>query len=418
MKHLKIKVLYVCPFAHYPGHFTWASIRETKALSQGGAEVTLLTSGGIFENTQLKMPHLVTFPHTRYTVPIYNLIVFFRRQVLSRWLVMFFETLLTQIKAVRLTKKFNYDIIHLRDGEPFLFLPHLLSLPFKGCNWVIWLTASNLYPPAAQSFHARIYITIIKLINSNLWKPLYRASLRRNNFIFLTENETARKDYSSYLGGIFDGKVFCVPLGAGKPISTIPKEKAKKHLGLPQDKPIFLSFGAPHSGKDVETIFRALHDLSDICLVHAGTQAFGLGTNTANLADNYANPDRVIIRDCYIPEEEKPYYFFASDAMILSYKRHFLSTSSLLWESCRYRTPVISSDNLQLAKLIKDYNVGLLFKAQDTDSLRAAIVRFSKLTPGQIKMFRDNCYKFANEFPIDKWAEKCLGVYHTLLVKS
>jgi glycosyltransferase involved in cell wall biosynthesis len=411
----QIKVLYVCPFAHYPGHFTWAAVRETRALSQGGANVTLLTPWGLIDEIQIKVPHFIIFSRTG---SIYHLSEFFRKWVLSRWLVMFFETFLTLAKAVQLKRKFNYDIIHLRDGEPFLFLPHLLNLPFRGHNWAIWLTASNIYPPATHNFNTRIYATIIKLINSGFWKSLYHASLKRNNFIYLTENETARQDYESYLGGIFAGKVVCVPLGMGKPVSVIPKEKAKKHLGFPQDKPIFLSFGAPHSGKDVETIFRAFRNLPDVCLVHAGTQAFGLGTSNVNLAENYAETNRVIIRDYYIPEEEKPYYFFASDAMILSYKRHFLSTSSLLWESCRYETPVISSNNVQLAKLIKEYNVGLLFKAQDSDSLREAVMHFGRLAPEQIKIFKDNCHRFANEFPIDKWAQKCLEIYHILLQKE
>jgi glycosyltransferase involved in cell wall biosynthesis len=398
----QIKVLYVCPFAHYPGHFTWASARETKALSQAGIEVALLTSSGVIDEAQLKVPSLVVFPRTGYTIPLHHLASFLRRWGLSRWLLMFFETVLTLSKAVQIKRKFNYDIIHLRDGEPFLFLPHLLSLPFRGCNWAIWLTASNIYPPPAQNFQLRIYRAVIKFINSSLWRPLYHASLARNSFVFLTENEKARQDYNSYLGGIFAGKVVCLPLGAGRPANKIPKS-------------IFLSFGAPHSGKDVETIFRALSDLPDVCLVHAGTQAFGLGTNTENLVENYVEPNRMIIRDYYIPEEEKPYYFFAADAMILSYKRHFLSTSSLLWETCRFETPVISSDNGQLVKLVESYNIGLLFKAQNTDSLRKAIIRFMNLKPEEIEVLKDNCRRFATEFSIDKWADRCLEIYNSLL---
>lgn len=375
--------------------------------------MTLLTTWGLIGDAKSEVPHIVILSSSRV---LYRLFVLLRKWVLSRWMVMFCENILTLRKAVQLKRKFNYDVIHLRDGEPFFFLPHLLSFPFKGFNWVIWLTASNIYPPTTKSFQVSIYKVMVKFVNSRLWKSLYRNSLSRNNFVFLTENETARQDYSAYLGGILAGKVFCVPLGAGKPVKIISKEKAKRHLGLPQDKPIFLSFGAPHSGKDVETIFRALSDLPDVCLVHAGTQAFGLGTNTTNLAKNYTEPNRMIIRDCYIPEEEKPYYFFASDAMILSYKRHFLSTSSLLWESCRYETPVISSDNVQLAKLIKGYKVGLLFKSQDPDSLRNAVIRFGRLAPEQIDIFKDNCHKFANEFPIDKWAGKCLEIYQRMLI--
>jgi glycosyltransferase involved in cell wall biosynthesis len=126
----------------------------------------------------------------------------------------------------------------------------------------------------------------------------------------------------------------------------------------------------------------------------------------------------MIIRDYYIPEDEKPYYFFAADAMILSYKRHFLSTSSLLWETCRFETPVISSDNGQLVKLVENYNVGLLFKAQDPDSLRKAIIHFLSLKSEEIKVLKDNCSHFAAEFSMDKWAQKCQLIYGRLLIND
>jgi len=328
---------------------------------------------------------------------------------------MFFETLVTLSRAIAIKRKRKVDIIHLRDGEPFIFLSHLLSLPFRGYRWVISLTASNIYPPKPKTFTQSVYTVAIRFVNSGIWKPLYRFSLARNGFMFLTQNETARRDYNSYLGGIFGGKVIYLPLGSDKPVKTIDKNKARRKLKLPLDKPVFLSFGAPHSGKDLETIFRAVGGLPDVCLVHAGSQAFSLGANTSNLVDKYSEPNRVIISDHYISEEEKPYYFFAADAAILSYTRQFLSTSSLLWESCRFGTPVIASDNGQLRELVEAYDVGLLFKAQDSAFLREAMVHFIKLNPEQIELLKRSCRRFANEFSLEKWAQRCIEIYDNLL---
>lgn len=410
-----ISVLYVCPYAHYPGHFAAAAVQETQTLAEAGVETMLLTFCGVIGKAKIQVPCSVAFPETHLTKPIHNFIRLLRKWTISRWLVMFLETLITLSRAISIKRKRKIDIIHLRDGEPFIFLSHLLSLPFRGYSWVVSLTASNIYPPKPKTFTQSIYTTAVRFVNSGMWRPLYRISLAKNSFIFLTQNETARRDYNSYLGGIFRGKVIYLPLGSDKPVKTIDKNKARRKLKLPLDKPVFLSFGAPHSGKDLETIFRAVGELEDVCLVHAGSQAFSLGANTSNLADKFNKPNRIIIIDHYISEEEKPYYFFAADAAILSYTRQFLSTSSLLWEACRFGTPVIASDNGQLRELVESYDVGLLFKAQNSDFLREAMVHFIKLNPEQIELLKRSCRRFANEFSLERWAQKCIEIYDNLL---
>ncbi len=418
----QLKVLYVCPYAHYPGHFPSAAVHESQALAQAGAEVKLLTFCGAIGEAETKVPQLVVLPQTRLSLPVHYFISLLRRWTLSRWILMFFETLLTLFKAIRLKRKLNYDIIHLRDGEPFLFLSHLLSLPFRGYNWAISLTASNIYPPPIPSVRPQnlgllIYTIALKFINSRLWRPLYRVGLARNRFVFLTQNETSQRDYSSYLQGVFDGKVIYLPLGTDSVENVISKEEARQHLGLPQGKPVLLSFGAPHSGKDLETVFRALKDLPEVYFVHAGRQAFGLGINLEEVAMDYIDADRMSFRNYYIPESEKPYYFFAADAAIISYTRQFLSTTSLLWESCRFATPVIASDNGQLKELVEAFQPGLLFTAQDADSLRQAIIHFVNLKPEEIQALKDNCHRFASEFSMERWAQKCLDIYNGLLIE-
>jgi len=121
------------------------------------------------------------------------------------------------------------------------------------------------------------------------------------------------------------------------------------------------------------------------------------------------------IKDYYVPEEEKPYYFFAADAAVLSYTKEFLSTTSLLWESCRFGIPVIASDNGDLKALMETFKPGLLFKAQDVDSLKEAITRFIELRPGEVKKLKENCHKFTYQFSMKKWAQRCIKLYNLLL---
>ena len=420
-----MKILYVCPFAHYAGHFPWAAVHETQALARAGVEVKLLTFRGVIDKAEVKVPQLTVRQHIRLAVPLYHVANLLRKCKGISFACMSLEYFLTLCVAIRLKQKLSCNIIHLRDGEPFLFLPHLLSLPLRGQNWAVSLIDINLVTLAThpslltdlrKSFRAFLYTLTIGILNSNLWRPVYRMSLSRNHFIFLTQNKEMKQSLESYMQGALVGKVFCLPPGIDDTERVISKEEARRYFGLPQDKPVFLSFGSLHTGKDVETIFRALKYMPDVFLLHGGDPVFRLNLpSPENLAEKYDMKDRAILRDYYIPEEEKPYYFLAADAIILSYTKQFLSTASLLWEACRFELPVIASDNGQLRELVETFRPGLVFAAQDPDSLRQAVSRFINLKPGEVRKLKENCRRFTNEFSMDKWAQKCLEIYDRLL---
>jgi len=413
----RIRVLYVCPFAHYPGHPPWAAVYETQALARAGAEVELLTFCGVIGKAEVKVPQLTVRPYIKLAIPLYYLASLLRKWRLTRRLSMSVEAFLTLAVTVRLKRKLNCDIIHLRDGDTFLFLVHLFNLPLHGYNWVVSLISRNLIThlplltALRKDFRLFLYTIFLRIVNSGLWKPVYRRSLARNHFLFLTQDESTKRNFELYAQGIFSGKVFCLPLGVDKVEKIISKEEARRYLGLPQDKSVFLSFGFLHAGKDLETVFRALKEVPDAFLIRAGDPGFNPGLNSANLTHRYGILDRIIIKDCYIPEEEKPYYFFAADAIILSYTKQFGSTVSLLWEACRFGTPVIASNNSQLRQLVEAFQLGLLFTVQDADSLRKAIMRFTNLKPEEIERLKENCLRFTSEFSLEKWAQRCLEIY-------
>ena len=419
----QLKVLYVCPFAHYTGHFPWEAAHETQALAQAGVRVELLTFCGVTDDAEVKVPQSNVCQHAKLGI-FYHLANFFRKWGFTVWFAMFLETFSTLNVAIRLKQKQGYDIIHLRDGEPFLFLIHLLNLRQRDYNWIVSLTGSNLimldtHPSLLsalkKSFRLFLYTIYIRFLTTSLWRPAYCKSLARNRFLFLTQNKTMQQSFESYMGGVLKGKVLCLSLGVNETGKVISREEARRYFGLPQDKPVFLSFGFLHAGKDMEAIFRALKDVPDAFLLHGGDQMFKLHLpNSKILAETYDILERTMIKDHYIPEEEKPYYFFAADAVILSYARQFLGTTSLLWQACRFGTPVIASDNGQLKELVKEYQLGLLFKAQDAESLKKAVRRFIKLKPVEVKKMKDNCHRFADEFSHEKWAQRCIEIYDRL----
>ena len=401
---------------------------ESTALSQAGAEVELLTFKGLLDKTPLRIKQWTVRQHITLSLPIYYLSVLMRKSRYTRMFAKLIEYTLTIMVAIKLNKQFNYDVLHLREGDPLLFILHLLNLLQQGNNWSVILIGAELIAQSSLLSspwkNPKQFFTILftRAMNSNFWKPVFSRSSARNKFVYLTENEAIRNSYEPYMKGALAGNIFCLPLGVNKIDKTISKEEARKYLGIPIDKPVFLCFGSPHAGKEWKTIYIALKDIQDVILLFGGNQRLddrGLSLqlpNSVSLSAKYGMNDRVLIKDHYISEKEKPYYFFAADAIILSYTKQFLSNASSLWEACRFKTPVIISDNSQLRAIMDSYKPGMVFKAQDPDSLGETIRQFIDLSQEEILRFKENCRRFNEEFSINRWAKQCLQIYEDHLL--
>jgi len=408
----RIRILYVCPWAHWAGHPPWAAMRESEALSKAGAEVSLCTFQGILGQKEIEIPHRMVTSSKAGSLSgiLLRLLLSLKANPIKSAVIWFLEQLATLLLAVKLRKTLKYDVIYLRDGDPFIFTPFLLGLVFRRYRWVISLIGVKaLIPPFVSWYHKLFY----KLINSSIWKPIYRRGFAINQFIFTCQNEYM-KDYfeTNFLGGILAGKISVVPIGVEQTNGNISQEEARHYLNLPEDKTIFLHFGSLHSGKDIETVIVALKDIPDACLVHAGAVDVRLFLMTlgklTDLIKHYGLQDRIIIRNHFIPESEKQYYFGAADAVILSYKKDSTQTASLYWQAARFGLPTIASDIGELGELIKEYKTGEPFIAEDVASLKRAICRFILSNSTERLIMKDNCKKFCSKFSLDEWAKNCI----------
>jgi glycosyltransferase involved in cell wall biosynthesis len=330
------------------------------------------------------------------------------------------ETVLTIRKAISIRK--SYDIIQVRDGEPFIFIPFVFSIPYKNIKWNISLTAAIVFKPKVtlMDFIRRPFVYLYSKalylwVNNPMWRLLYLVSLRRTRFVLTPQNEIATKAYKEYLGGIFKHNVVCVELGVDRRCYIIDKSVAREKLGVPQDAFVVLSFGAPHSGKNMDIIFQSVRDIGSVYLLHGGTHTFSLGSNPIVLMEKYNVKDRVKLYNRYVPDIEHPYFFCAADVIVLSYTKEFASTSSTLWESSKYKLPVVSSNANTLGEDVKKFGLGLLFDADDVKSLTETLVTYINLDDSIIQRMKRNCDKYVEEHLDDKWVGKCLTVYRRLL---
>lgn len=88
----RLKVLYVCPFAHHTGHFPWEAAHETWALAQAGVAVDLLSFCGVTDEAEVRVRQLTACSQTKLGATIYHLANFFRKWRFTVWLSMFIET--------------------------------------------------------------------------------------------------------------------------------------------------------------------------------------------------------------------------------------------------------------------------------------------------------------------------------------
>lgn len=408
-----MKILYCCPFAHYSGHPPWATENEPEALARAGVDIKLLTFCGIMNGHKAKVPEEKVANDN-------VLLKWLRKYTITRWPVQLMETILTTDKAIDIC--FNENrVLHLRDGEPFFFVLQLLGLGItKKQRWLISLMGSNLFAPYVSNLTFKsnpslwLYSQILRFINSKVWKPLYWINKHFHTISYITQNNAVTKAYLDRMPYMVNN-VTTLPMGSTNSTKPVPKAEARSKLNLPQDKVILLSFGAPHPGKDLGVVFEVAKMFNSAAIVCAGTQVFSLGSNPSALAKKYNIEDRTFVFDYYIPEEDKVLFFSAADACILSYTPEFSCTASMLWESCKFRLPVIASDIGQLGELVNGYNLGLTFNAGHRHSLMASVSRLMDLVEyNLLEGLRENCDKFNRDHSIDKWAEGCKEIYSKL----
>jgi glycosyltransferase involved in cell wall biosynthesis len=397
------------------------AVTEPAKLQEKGIDITLLTFCGVLDDTPNAVKRVEVFNSKKWRM-LSRILGKLRKPTLLRWVMMFVETVVTLLKALRMVGKGKYSLLHLRDGEPFIFLPFVLCMLRKNIRWAISLTASVLYIPKIKLKDIRkspfvvLYALALRvLVGNSLWKVVYKLSLMRNSYLLMPQNRTATKAYERYLGGVFVKHVRCVELGVSDDAVIMNKLKARKRLGVPKKAFVALSFGAPHSGKDMETIFDALSHCPSVYLLHGGTHTYSTGSNPLYLAEKYNIQYRSKIINRYIPEHEHSLFFSASDVGLLSYTKAFAGTSSMLWELAKYRVPCISSDANSLGEDVYKYGLGSLFDAENAESLASVVERFRSLGVGETDKIKDNCSKFIDDHSADKWAEKCISVYKELV---
>ncbi len=166
------------------------------------------------------------------------------------------------------------------------------------------------------------------------------------------------------------------------------RAEARRRLDLPEDKRVFLFYGAGYRRKGLGLAVAAMLAMpasSHVLLLCAGRQASDAGI-AAGL-ERLAGEGRARVIDRYVSNDEEKQLFAASDAVLLPYIRHF-GSSGVLMRAIGAGLPVIASDEELVGRLVRDHGLGVLFRSGDTRALRGAIESVARASSAQMAQWQ------------------------------
>lgn len=161
--------------------------------------------------------------------------------------------------------------------------------------------------------------------------------------------------------------------------APVPKEEARKKLGLNTDQKIVLFFGFIRRYKGLDLLLEAMADdkigQQQIRLMIAG-EFYEDEQPYQDIVNGRKIRDRLIIRTQFIPDSEVRYYLCAADAVVQPYRNATQSGVTPL--AYHFEKPMIVTNVGGLPTLVPDGRSGLVCEPEPA-SIANAIVRFYEL---------------------------------------
>ena len=161
--------------------------------------------------------------------------------------------------------------------------------------------------------------------------------------------------------------------------SKVPKEAARRKLGLPESDRILLFFGFIRKYKGLDLLLKAMADQrirdSGIRLVVAG-EFYEDEKEYRSLMRELKLGESVILKTNFIPDSEVRYYLCAADAVIQPYRNATQSGVTPL--AYHFEIPMVVTNVGGLPDLVPDRKAGLVCEP-DPGSIAAAILEFYQL---------------------------------------
>lgn len=190
--------------------------------------------------------------------------------------------------------------------------------------------------------------------------------------------------------------------------------EARQHLNIPDDDIIFLFFGHIKASKGLEVLLQAMakikkQEKSKIKLLIAGRPWKIQWKYYQDIIKEMGIADDIISRINYIPDEVVPYYFIASNAVVVPYKKIY--NSGVIQRAWAYGCSVIASDLPPIKEIIKDNETGILFKTGDSTDLALKMLTYIEHPELNEKLIKNVTRKINNEYSPERIGRQIKDTY-------
>ena len=156
------------------------------------------------------------------------------------------------------------------------------------------------------------------------------------------------------------------------PMNSKSMEDLRKKYNIPLTTPVLLAIGGTREYKGLNYLLDALKKVSkDFHLLIAGSEEFFTKEFIDKEIETYSNKVTTILHQ--LTDEEFMDCLQMSDWIVLPYKKTFTGASGPLAEGVKYGKRIIGVDTGSIGELIRKYNLGYCFEAENVEDLRKKI---------------------------------------------
>ena len=403
-----MKLLIIQPTGDKYGHFGMYTSRLANSLSERGHQVTVYTN---FLDTKKYISNSIKFEifHVRN-----NNLKFekYEKNKLKNpymyWYSYFRNSFLVTNQALKSLKYGEYDGVYVTDVEFFIATVLLKFYSSYLPPVVMQINASNF---SYQEYPGKFYKKLYKKFQTFAFKKILGKEIKAFSILGNWHKDRLKKQLN--LNDNFSVNLIEDATSITK--KTISKKVARNKININYNGKIFLFLGLLRDDKGLEVLAKAVKILQekrkDFKVIVAG---FPFSYKKEDILRMFHSINNIIFRLSYIKEDHIPYYYFASDCLLLPYNSNYKGSSGPLTKgACTYGLPVIVSNISEMEILTRKHKLGYVFERNNALSLSKKMNDFLGATSIIKSAFKKNANNLAKSYSWPLIAKK----YEKLFLK-
>ncbi|MBO6848894.1 MAG: glycosyltransferase family 4 protein [Marinobacter sp.] len=201
-------------------------------------------------------------------------------------------------------------------------------------------------------------------------------------------------------------------------VSVTGDDRIRKMLGLSAERPIVIYQGGQQPGRGLERLVACAARVPDAYFVFVGGGS--MHEELKQLAAELLLTDRVFFIPT-VPLAELPFFTASADIGVQPIENtclnHFTTDSNKLFEYVVARLPVVASDLPEIARVVREHDLGLLVKPGDSDALADALNRLVA-DPEMRAHFSECAERAADTLNWEEQEQSLVSMYERILSRE